>query len=107
MHPLFGGYMVYEGEFEYGKVDPTRYLLDLGKVGETAEVWGNGKAVGTRIAPPYKFDISDALTEGKNTLKVVVTNNLGYEQRDLCSKFMVLEPTGLLGPIEIRKTVKL
>jgi hypothetical protein len=39
-------------------------------------------------------------------MKVVVTNNLAYEQRDLCSKFLVLEPSGLLGPIEIRKTVK-
>ena len=107
MYPKFGGYMVYEGEFEYGTVDPTRYLLDLGKVGETAEVLLNGKAVGTRIAPPYRFDVSDALVEGKNTLKIVVTNHLAYEQRDLCSKYLVLEPSGLLGPIEIRKTVKL
>lgn len=106
MYPHFGGYMVYEGKFEYGDVDDTRYLLDLGKVGETAELWINGEFAGTKIAPPYRFDVSKLLKCGENTMKVVVTNNLAYEQRDLCSKFLVLEPSGLLGPIEIRKTVK-
>ncbi len=106
MYPHFGGYMVYEGEFEYNEKDESRYLLSLGSVGETAEVWLNGSYVGTKIAPPYKLDVSEHLVCGKNALKVIVTNNLAYEQRDLCSKFLVLEPAGLLGPIEIRKTVK-
>ena len=106
MYPKFGGYMVYEGEFDYERTDDTRYLLSLGYVGETADVYLNGEFVGTRIAPPYKLDVSRYLANGKNTLKVVVTNHLAYEQRDLCSKFLVLEPSGLLGPIEIRKTVK-
>ena len=106
MYPHFGGYMVYEGEFNYDKRDGGRYLISLGNVGETAEVWLNGKYVGTKLAPPYKLEASEYLANGKNTLKVVVTNNLAYEQRDLCSKFLVLEPAGLLGPIEIRRTVE-
>ena len=106
MYPRFGGFMKYEGEFDYDDGEPTRYLLDLGQVGETAEVYLNGKYVGEKIAPPYRFDVSDSLKKGRNELCVIVTNNLAYEQRDLCSKYLVLEPAGLLGPIEIRKTVK-
>ena len=98
--------MVYEGEFNYDKKDGGRYLISLGNVGETAEVWLNGKYVGTKLAPPYKLEASEYLANGKNALKVIVTNNLAYEQRDLCSKFLVLEPAGLLGPIEIRRTVE-
>lgn len=106
MYPRFGGFMKYEGKFNYHKDEPTRYLLDLGRVGETAEVYLNGEYVGERIAPPYRFDVSDMLRDGENELRVIITNNLAYEQRDLCSKYLVLEPSGLLGPIEIRKTMK-
>ena len=106
MYPRFGGFIKYVGKFEYNKDEPTRYLLDLGRVGETAEVYMNGTYVGEKIAPPYRFDVSEALRDGENELCIIVTNHLGYEQRDLCSKYLVMEPSGLLGPIEIRKTVK-
>ncbi len=107
MYPRFGGYMKYTCEFDYEDVDDTHYILSLGNVGETAEVTLNGVDVGVKIAPPYKFDVSGVLKSGKNSLEVLVTNNLGYEQRDLCSKYLLLEPAGLLGPIEIRKTVRI
>ena len=106
MYPRFGGFMKYECSFDYDDDEPSRYLLDLGQVGETAEVYLNGTYVGERIAPPYRFDVSGVLKRGKNELTVIVTNHLAYEQRDLCSKYLVLEPSGLLGPIEIRKTVR-
>jgi len=46
----------------------------LGKVAVIAEVWCNGKKVGTRWAPPFGFDLSDFVDAGKNTLTVKVTN---------------------------------
>ncbi len=107
MYPRFGGFMKYDTTFSYEKPDVTsRYLLDLGRVGETAKVYLNGEYVGDKIAPPYVFDVSSLLRDGENELTVVVTNHLGYEQRDLCSKFLLMEASGLLGPVQIRKTVK-
>ncbi len=105
-YPRFGGFMKYEGEFEYDDDTDAHTLLDLGRVGETAQVFLNGTPVGERIAPPYRFDVSGIIKRGKNELCVVVTNHLGYEQRDLCAKYLVMEPSGLLGPIEIRKTAR-
>ena len=59
--------------------------------------------VGDRIAPPYKFDVTGFLRDGENDFTVVVANHLGYEQRDLCSKFLVMERSGLIGPVTLKK----
>ncbi len=75
--------------------------LDLGTVGETAEVFLNGKPAGVCITPPYRFDISDLARNGDNNLEVLVTNTLGYRIHDMFSKFLMLPPTGLLGPITV------
>ena len=76
-------------------------VLDLGDVGTTAEVTINGKHVGTRIFAPYRFDISDAVKNGENTVQITVTNTCVFEQRDKFSRFMAIKPSGLLGPIKI------
>ena len=104
MFPRFGGYMEYRGTLEYSGSLPqgkAKCTLDLGRVGESAEVVLNGENVGVRICPPYTFDITKALRSGTNELTVTVANHLGYEQRDLCSKYLALEPSGLMGPIRI------
>ena len=72
--------------------------IDLGDVGDAAEVILNGKSLGVRIAPPYRFDVTEPLLE-ENELKVKVITNLGYARRDKFSSFMLLEPNGLLGPV--------
>jgi hypothetical protein len=46
----------------------------LGEVAVIAEVWCNGKRVGTRWAPPFRFDLSTFVATGTNTLCVKVTN---------------------------------
>ena len=51
-----------------------RVLLDLGKVGDIAEVSVNGKALGTLWKAPYRIDVTDALRAGENKLEVKVTN---------------------------------
>ena len=42
-----------------------------------AEVLVNGKSAGVRIAPPYRFDITDFLKkDGENELRIEVYNTL-------------------------------
>ncbi|MGB5943951.1 MAG: glycosyl hydrolase [Leeuwenhoekiella sp.] len=48
--------------------------LDLGKVENIAELWCNGKKVGVKWAPPFIFDVSDAIQEGENNVEIKVTN---------------------------------
>jgi hypothetical protein len=52
-----------------------RIELDLGAVKEIAEVRVNGEAVGGALwKPPYRADITEALTRGTNRIEVRVTN---------------------------------
>ncbi|MBN1347087.1 MAG: hypothetical protein JXQ73_30630 [Phycisphaerae bacterium] len=57
-----------------------RLRLDLGQVCYCAEIWLNGKLVGTRIWPPYELDITDRAIEGENRLTVVVANLLANRE---------------------------
>ena len=52
-----------------------RYTLDLGNVAIAAKIRLNGTDLGVLWKAPFMVDITDALTEGSNTLTVAVTNN--------------------------------
>ena len=76
-------------------------VLDLGRVGETAELWLNGQYVGERICPPYRFDLSRSLKKGENSIRVRVCGNPGHRMRDGLSAYFMSPPTGIQGPITL------
>ena len=78
-----------------------RVILDLGVVGESATLLINGTRIGDAIVPPYRFDITDALQNGQNSVVVEVTNHYGWAMRDGFSRYLSFEPSGLLGPVTI------
>ncbi len=98
--PRFSGHILYKTSFSAKK---GKYLLDLGYVGEIAEITLNGKNLGSRIMPPYTFDISEAVIDGENELLVEVTNTNVFLLRDNLSSFMRIEPSGLLGPVTLKE----
>jgi hypothetical protein len=49
-------------------------MLDLGNVGDVAEVELNGKPVGVTWMQPHRLTATHAARPGRNTLKVLVTN---------------------------------
>lgn len=101
--PGFSGHYRYEKEITLNSVSAEKvYMLDLGYVGECATVFVNGIKCGDKIAPPYIFDISKALKSGTNELVIEVTTHYGYEMRDQFSRYMLFEPAGLLGKVEIK-----
>lgn len=99
--PDFSGHIRYDAEFELESAKTLE--LDLGNVGEVAELYINQKYLGSRQFPPYSFDISQYVTVGKNRMRIIVSNHNGYERRDCFSKFMLFEPSGLLGPVKMRE----
>ncbi len=48
--------------------------LDLGAVGDLAEVTINGRTLGLLWHPPYELDVSGALRPGENQIEIKVTN---------------------------------
>jgi hypothetical protein len=98
-----------------------RLVLDLGEVREMAEATLNGKKLGTVWTAPFLLDISKAVKPGRNVLRVKVANLwvnrlIGDAQPDVKKKFTFtiiptyrpdapLRPSGLLGPVSIRRVV--
>lgn len=80
-----------------------RTVIDLGNVGQTAELKLNGVSAGARIYPPYRFDVTELVRDGENNLEVTVANTCTFEQRDAFSKFLLIKPSGLLGPVRVIK----
>ncbi|MDR2775271.1 MAG: hypothetical protein LBC19_11125 [Tannerella sp.] len=117
----FSGTATYTTVFNVEKIEKdAAYSLDLGRVEMIAAVTLNGKKLRTLWTPPYRLDITDAIKPGTNTLQVEVTstwfNRLVYdagqpeEQRKTWtingpSKNVTLRESGLLGPVELSKTL--
>ncbi|HKT57039.1 MAG TPA: hypothetical protein VJR25_09730, partial [Microbacterium sp.] len=98
--PRFSGTVRYTASFDADAAAGSS-VLDLGAVHEIAQVAVNGVDLGTRIAPPYRFEIPAGVLAAGNTLQVEVTNTLVKAQPDFFSAFVQQEPTGLLGPVVI------
>lgn len=98
----FSGHIKYEAEFE---AEESEYIIDLGFVGEIAEVIINGENIGSKVIPPYSFR-TPLLKKGKNKLTVIVTNNNVYKIRDRFSAYTMAEASGLLGPVTIKKIIQ-
>jgi len=73
----FSGTATYTKEFKLTKdviKEDKRLELDLGSVAVIAEVFINEKKVSTLWKAPFRVDINDFVTDGKNTLKIKITN---------------------------------
>ena len=117
----FSGIATYDNTFDVPASllhDAQQLSLDLGDVKEMAEVYLNGKSVGTVWTSPYCVDISQHIRPGPNELKIEVANlwanriigDYAYPQggafthTNMKSAFNAqsrLLPSGLLGPVRI------
>ncbi|MBV9923404.1 MAG: glycoside hydrolase family 2 protein [Acidobacteria bacterium] len=73
-YKTFSGTARYTLDFKRPQGANTDWLLDLGRVAETARVRLNGQELGTLITPPFRVRIPSALLRDQNTLEVEVTN---------------------------------
>lgn len=90
--------------------------LDLGRVGDIAEVRVNGRLVGTAWHAPYQVDVGAALKPGKNRIEIRVANTwvnrlVGDAQPGAAKHSWTamptyradapLRPSGLIGPVTL------
>lgn len=96
---------------------PGRALwLDLGAVGDLAQVSLNGVDVGTAWHAPYRLDISKAVRKGSNTLEIRVANTwvnrlvgdaqpgavpITWTAMPTYRADAPLRPSGLIGPVRL------
>jgi hypothetical protein len=114
----FSGVATYTTSFTLPKdVRPGGPLwLDLGKVGDVAEVRVNGEPAGNLWKAPYRADIGGLVRPGRNSLEVKVANlwvnRLIGDQQPGAEKITFtsdktytakapLRPSGLIGPVRL------
>lgn len=96
--PDFGGIIRYEAVWEVEKPEDF-HILELSRVGETAQLWVNGNDCGTVVGKPYRFDVNGMLKVGENRLRIEVMSNLAYRERDVLSTYLPLPCIGLVGTV--------
>jgi hypothetical protein len=120
----FSGTATYSKTFDAAKkwfTPGAVLMLDLGKVGDIAEVTLNGVPLDTLWKFPYRADITGALKKGENKLEIKVTNQwtnrlIGDQQAAKDKKVLnstlrmfpgrKINDSGLLGPVTIIKEKK-
>jgi hypothetical protein len=126
----YSGRAVYKKSFNWNAEsgEGNNYFLQLGSLKDVgiAEVKINGKDKGVVWTSPFRVEISEELQEGENTLEIIVVNSwfnrvagdqtspdkkqytstnidLKHDFRGRPIDEIPLEPSGLLGPVEILK----
>ena len=115
----FSGTTVYRNRFALPDgVKPGMPLkLDLGQVGDVAEVFVNGRPAGIAWKPPYAVEIGALAVEGTNTVEVRVANlwvnrlvgdaqagakKLSFTAAPTYTASAPLRPAGLIGPVTLQ-----
>jgi hypothetical protein len=114
----FSGVATYKKRFKLEKAVPADrpLLLDLGSVGDVAEVIVNGESAGIVWHAPYRIDISKLARKGRNKLEVRVANlwvnrlvgdaqpdakKVTYTTLPTYRPDAPLRPSGLIGPVQL------
>jgi hypothetical protein len=114
----FSGIATYSRSFELpaSHVAGTRTFLDLGRIGDVAEVRVNGRLMGTAWHAPYRLDIGSALQRGENRIEIRVANlwvnrligdrqpgakPAAYTVSPMYRADAPLRPSGLIGPVRL------
>ncbi len=99
----FSGIMRYRTRWNGGSNRASRVVLDLGQVGQTAEVKLDGRSLGQRICPPYRWEIDPSrLATSDHDLEILVANTLVHRLPDAFSRYMAIPGSGLLGPVTVQ-----
>ena len=91
---LFSGTLCYRAELEVR--DAAAELgIDLGAVGDIAEVTVDGISAGVRMWAPYEVFFTGPVAAGRHRIEVRVTNSMANEYEG------VQIPSGLIGPVRL------
>jgi hypothetical protein len=102
--PTYSGIGIYKQNIHFNEEETKKeIILDLGAVHVAAEVFINGKSAGTRVAKPFKYNISPFVKNGINEIEVRVANTLApHFSFPLRALHLGPVESGLAGPVLLR-----
>lgn len=94
--PEFSGFVRYRNRFTAGS--DARVILEITDAHEGVEVFLNGQSLGIQIVPSFRFDLTGALVDGENELRIEVATTLERENSKIPDVTgQVKTPTALSG----------
>ena len=97
--PDFSGKIEYTFKINASKRDVQYLKFD--SIGENAKLTVNGVDCGLLVCNPFAFDVSKAIIDGENTVKVEVFTTLANAIKDPVSMFVPLARTGISGNVSL------
>ena len=113
----YSGTLAYATDFHLTDKPSGRLYLNLNRVGVMAKVWVNGQYAGGVWTSPYRVEITDFATAGKNRVEVEVVTTwqnrlIGdsrlpqqerttWAARNTWTPQDALQPSGLMGPVTV------
>lgn len=106
--PDFSGIIRYETTFIAKSCDMK--ILQIEDAYDAVEVWCNGRHIGEKICPPYRFDLNGSVQIGTNQLRIEVRTTLERRVNALTNglgmfgpEFKVILPEGIIGTVSLLK----
>jgi alpha-L-rhamnosidase/Glycosyl hydrolase 2 galactose-binding domain-like len=101
-HPVFYKKNIF---IEREKLQKTAVFLELTDLNDWCTVYINDKKAGSRLFPPWTFEITNLLKAGENKITIEVGHRLsnymaGYT--DITQEIAPVESYGLFGPVSLR-----
>lgn len=106
--PEFSGFARYETGIHVSGNHTS--VLEITDAAEGVEVFVNGRSLGIQIAPPFRYDLTDHLTDGENQIAIEVATTLerqSYPLLDAIGRMVAKPPTcktGLTGSVRLYQT---
>ncbi len=98
----YSGGVLYRTSFVWpADEEPGSAAIDLGGVASSAELFLNGRRVGVRVAPPWRFEVGPLVRSGDNLLEVLVCNTLANHYGTIPTRYRGNPVSGLLGPVRL------
>ena len=91
----FTGIYRYETEFSLTKKTGEEYVLFLPYAGDSAEITLNGISLGQMAGFPGRKDLTRAVADGTNVLRIDVATTMVWKMRDGASTHLQIFPAGL------------
>lgn len=106
-HPRFSGWVRYEGKFRVDHLTCTELIIS--QAYEGVEVVINGHTAGIQVCAPYRFDLTEYICQGENTIIIDVSTTLERERayarnKSITERLMkpkTLAPTGITGEVHV------
>ena len=110
---FYSGGVRYRKTFEFAapdtdgavKTTPTAWKsveLVADRIVASAEVRVNGQTAGVRVAGPWRWEISELLRPGENTIEIDVYNTLSNHYRTIPTRYPGPQEAGIIDEITIR-----